>query len=61
MFMRTMGGSVAVAGLAALLNNRLDHGAALDDALALVYAALIPVAVVGGGLALALEDRPLRH
>jgi EmrB/QacA subfamily drug resistance transporter len=59
MFFRTIGGSFAVAGLGALLNNRLAHGAALPDALATVYTVLVPLAVIGVLCALALEDRPL--
>jgi hypothetical protein len=59
MFFRTIGGSFAVAGLGALLNNRLAHGDSLPDALATVYTVLIPLAVVGVLCALALEDRPL--
>jgi EmrB/QacA subfamily drug resistance transporter len=61
MFFRTIGGSIAVAGLGALLNNRLQSGVGLADALGTVYAVLIPVAVVGVLLALVLEDRPLRR
>jgi EmrB/QacA subfamily drug resistance transporter len=92
-FFRSMGASLAVAGLGALLNNRLTSEladrlgdqaarvdtqrllggglnvpAALEDAtraalassLTAVFAALVPLAILGVGLALALEERPLR-
>jgi hypothetical protein len=93
-FFRTIGASIAVAGLGALLNNRigtelaerlgsdagavdrrrlLDGGgdipvhlraathAALSASLATVFAALIPIAVVGVLLALRLPTRTLRR
>jgi EmrB/QacA subfamily drug resistance transporter len=55
---RSLGGSIAVAGLGALLAARASHG--LGPALHDVFVAMVPVAAVGFLLAFGLEERPLR-
>jgi hypothetical protein len=94
-FARSMGGSLAVAGLGALLANRVSAGlverlgtaaervdverllqggggaqvprellgatrGALSESLALVFLVVTVLAIVGIGLAVALEEHPLR-
>jgi EmrB/QacA subfamily drug resistance transporter len=61
MFFRTIGGSFAVAGLGALLNNRLAAGADLADALGSVFLVLVPLAALAVLVAFVLEERPLRR
>jgi EmrB/QacA subfamily drug resistance transporter len=56
---RSLGGSVAVAGLGGLLAARIPH-AGLEPALHDVFLALVPVAAIGVVLAWRLEERPLR-
>jgi Major Facilitator Superfamily len=55
---RSLGGSVAVAGLGALLASRSAHG--LAPALHVVFFAMVPVAAAGLLLSFGLEERPLR-
>jgi EmrB/QacA subfamily drug resistance transporter len=55
---RSLGGSVAVAGLGALLAARADAG--LASALHDVFVAMVPLAAVGLVLSFGLEERPLR-
>jgi Na+/melibiose symporter-like transporter len=55
---RSLGGSIAVAGLGTLLASRADAG--LAHALHDVFVAMVPVAVVGLALSFGLEERPLR-
>jgi hypothetical protein len=55
---RSLGGSVAVAGLGTLLAARAASG--LDHALHDVFLAMVPVAAVGLLLSFGLEERPLR-
>jgi EmrB/QacA subfamily drug resistance transporter len=55
---RSLGGSIAVAGLGALLAARAPSG--LDHALHDVFLAMVPVAAVGLALSFGLEERPLR-
>jgi EmrB/QacA subfamily drug resistance transporter len=55
---RSLGGSIAVAGLGTLLASRAASG--LDHALHDVFLAMVPVAAVGLALAFGLEERPLR-
>jgi EmrB/QacA subfamily drug resistance transporter len=55
---RSLGGSVAVAGLGALLAARAGGG--LAHALHDVFLALVPLAAIGLALSFGLEERPLR-
>jgi EmrB/QacA subfamily drug resistance transporter len=55
---RSLGGSVAVAGLGALLAARAPAG--LESALHDVFVVMVPVAAAGLALSFALEERPLR-
>jgi len=55
---RSLGGSVAVAGLGALLAAHAPSG--LESALHDVFLVMVPVAAVGLALSFALEERPLR-
>jgi MFS family permease len=55
---RSLGGSIAVAGLGALLAARAPSG--LEHALHDVFLAMVPVAAIGLALSFGLEERPLR-
>ena len=57
-FFRSMGGSLAVAGLGALLTARLAHG--LDHATHAVFVAIVPMAALIVVLALLLPEHELR-
>jgi EmrB/QacA subfamily drug resistance transporter len=63
-FFRSMGGSLALAGLGALLANRIgahvDSVGELADGLHTLFVVCVPIGVAGLLLALRLDERPLR-
>lgn len=59
-FFRSLGGAIGVAGFGALLSARLQDSESIGGAFDLLFLAAAAVALAGAGVALRLEERPLR-